>query len=61
MRLCTSDMLVPFQAMRYSLLAGGKRIRPMLCLAACELVGGNIEHALPAVRSCFSLRHFRLA
>lgn len=39
------------QAMRYSLLAGGKRIRPMLCLAACELVGGKIEQALPAVRA----------
>lgn len=32
---------------RYSLLAGGKRVRPMLTLAACELVGGNIETALP--------------
>ena len=33
---------------RYSLLAGGKRIRPALCLAACELVGGTIEQAMPA-------------
>lgn len=32
---------------RYSLLAGGKRIRPALCLAACELVGGTIEQAMP--------------
>lgn len=35
------------EAMRYSLLAGGKRIRPALCLAACELMGGRIEAAMP--------------
>ncbi len=35
------------EAMRYSLLAGGKRIRPMLCLASCELAGGDSEQALP--------------
>ena len=34
-------------AMRYSLLAGGKRLRPILCLAACELVGGSSELAMP--------------
>ena len=33
---------------RYSLLAGGKRVRPALCLAACEVVGGTIEQALPS-------------
>jgi geranylgeranyl diphosphate synthase type II len=36
-----------YEAMRYSLLAGGKRLRPILCLATCELVGGTIEMALP--------------
>ena len=35
------------EAMRYSLLAGGKRLRPILCLAACELAGGDAELALP--------------
>ena len=34
--------------MRYSLLAGGKRVRPALCLAACELVGGDIAAAMPS-------------
>eukprot|EP00878_Enallax_costatus_P016103 GHUV01016885.1.p1 GENE.GHUV01016885.1~~GHUV01016885.1.p1 ORF type:complete len:282 (+),score=74.88 GHUV01016885.1:1065-1910(+) len=34
-------------AMRYSLLAGGKRVRPALCLAACELVGGDLEKCMP--------------
>jgi geranylgeranyl diphosphate synthase type II len=36
------------EAMRYSLLAGGKRVRPALCLAACDLVGGDLESAMPA-------------
>ncbi|KAG6666472.1 geranylgeranyl pyrophosphate synthase, chloroplastic-like [Carya illinoinensis] len=36
------------EAMRYSLLAGGKRVRPMLCIAACELVGGTEAIAMPA-------------
>ncbi|XP_052203701.1 geranylgeranyl pyrophosphate synthase, chloroplastic-like [Diospyros lotus] len=36
------------EAMRYSLLAGGKRVRPMLCIAACELVGGHQSQAMPA-------------
>ncbi|BEV36553.1 geranylgeranyl diphosphate synthase CrtE [Synechococcus sp. M16CYN] len=35
------------EAMRYSLLAGGKRLRPILCLAACELAGGEAKQALP--------------
>ena len=35
------------EAMRYSLLAGGKRIRAALCLAFCRLCGGNPEDALP--------------
>ena len=34
-------------AMRYSLLAGGKRLRPILCLAACELAGGDPALAMP--------------
>jgi geranylgeranyl diphosphate synthase type II len=36
-----------YEAMRYSLLAGGKRLRPILCLAACELIGGTIDMAMP--------------
>jgi geranylgeranyl diphosphate synthase type II len=35
------------EAMRYSLLAGGKRLRPILCLAAFELAGGEGDLALP--------------
>lgn len=36
------------QAMSYSLMAGGKRLRPVLCLLAAEACGGNAEAALPA-------------
>jgi geranylgeranyl diphosphate synthase type II len=35
------------KAMRYSLFAGGKRLRPILCLAAAEAAGGKIDNALP--------------
>jgi geranylgeranyl diphosphate synthase type II len=36
-----------YEAMRYSLLAGGKRLRPILCLASCEMMGGSIDLAMP--------------
>jgi geranylgeranyl diphosphate synthase, type II len=36
-----------YESMRYSLLAGGKRLRPILCLATCELTGGTVEMAMP--------------
>ena len=36
-----------YESMRYSLLAGGKRLRPVLCLAACELAGGTTDMAMP--------------
>ena len=36
-----------YEAMKYSLLAGGKRVRPALLLGACEFSGGNIKLALP--------------
>ncbi len=35
------------KAMRYSVFAGGKRVRPILMLAACQAVGGNTEAAIP--------------
>src|SRR5450432_275153 len=35
------------KSMRYSLFAGGKRLRPILCLAAAEACQGKIEAALP--------------
>ena len=35
------------EAMEYSLLAGGKRIRPVLTLEVCRMCGGNLQAALP--------------
>ena len=35
------------EAMRYSLLAGGKRLRPVMLLAACDMAGGDITTAMP--------------
>ena len=35
------------EAMLYSLEAGGKRIRPVMLLAACDMAGGKAEEALP--------------
>ncbi len=41
-----TDPAALHQAMRYSLLAGGKRLRPVLCLAAAEACGGDPQKAL---------------
>ncbi|MDV3350880.1 farnesyl diphosphate synthase [Leptothoe sp. ISB3NOV94-8A] len=38
---------VIYESMRYSVMAGGKRLRPILCLATCELVGGTSAQAMP--------------
>jgi geranylgeranyl diphosphate synthase type II len=35
------------ESMLYSVMAGGKRLRPILCIASCEVFGGDIEKALP--------------
>jgi geranylgeranyl diphosphate synthase type II len=54
--LLDAELTVPFrqgdamqlgEAMRYSLEAGGKRVRPVLCILACEAVGGTSAEALP--------------
>ncbi len=37
-----------YNAMRYSLFAGGKRLRPILCIASAESMGGLLEDVLPA-------------
>lgn len=44
------------RAVRYSLFAGGKRLRPILVLAAAEAVKGRMEHALPAA-AAFEMIH----
>ncbi len=45
---CTGAPATLREAMAYSLLAGGKRLRPLLALAACEAVGGREDDAMDA-------------
>ncbi|MFZ5652288.1 MAG: polyprenyl synthetase family protein [Bacillota bacterium] len=39
------------EAVRYSLFAGGKRLRPVLAMAAAEVLGGDLQNILPAACS----------
>lgn len=48
------------KAMRYSLFAGGKRMRPVLTLAAAEACGGKIERALPAASAVECIHTYSL-
>lgn len=48
------------EAMRYSLLAGGKRIRPLLTLEFCRISGGDIEQALPVACAVEMLHTYSL-
>lgn len=48
------------KAMRYSIFAGGKRVRPILMLAACEAVGGDCERAIPAACSMEMIHTYSL-
>lgn len=49
-----------YESMRYSLLAGGKRLRPILCLASCELSGGTVEMAMPTACALEMVHTFSL-
>lgn len=51
---------VIYKAVRYSVLDGGKRLRPVLCLAACEAVGGQAESALPTACAIEFIHAFSL-
>jgi geranylgeranyl diphosphate synthase, type II len=48
------------EVLRYTLESGGKRIRPVLCLAVAESAGGTIEEALPAAGSVELVHTFSL-
>ena len=48
------------EAMRYSLLAGGKRIRPMLVLEFCRMAGGETAQALPVACAIEMLHTYSL-
>lgn len=48
------------EAMRYSLLAGGKRIRPMLVLEFCRIADGDMEMAMPVACAIEMLHTYSL-
>ncbi len=48
------------QAMEYSLMAGGKRLRPILCLAACQAVNGDTTKALRAASALEMIHTYSL-
>ena len=55
-----------FDAMRYAVMTGGKRIRPQICLASAMAVGGTLEDAVyPAcaieLLHCYTLVHYGAA
>lgn len=49
-----------YESMRYSLLNGGKRLRPILCLTSCELTGGTVELALATACALEMIHSFSL-
>lgn len=48
------------EAMRYSVFAGGKRLRPALCIASCEAVGGSRAAALTPAAALEALHTYTL-
>jgi geranylgeranyl diphosphate synthase, type II len=48
------------EAMRYALEGGGKRIRPVLCLATAEAAGGELDQTLPAAAALELVHSFSL-
>ena len=61
---CFAEETLPqatlLRAMRYSLLAGGKRLRPALVLEFCRICGGDWEKALPIAASIEMLHTYSL-
>lgn len=55
---CSSPHLI--EAIQYALMAGGKRLRPILCLAASAVVGGDVNKALPAACSLEMIHTYSL-
>jgi len=47
-------------AIRYAVFGGGKRVRPILCLRACEAVGGAVDRALPGACALELIHTFSL-
>ncbi len=56
----TPELLGLEEAVRYALAGGGKRIRPVICLATGEAAGGEPEHVLPAAAALELVHNFSL-
>ncbi|MER3559684.1 MAG: hypothetical protein C4336_09745, partial [Armatimonadota bacterium] len=48
------------EAMRYAVLGSGKRMRPLLCIAAAEAVGGTMEQVMPTACAIELIHAFSL-
>lgn len=48
------------EAMRYAVLSGGKRVRPILALAACKAVGGDEKEVMPAACALEIIHNYSL-
>ena len=59
--LTDADIPAPLvEPLRYALLGGGKRLRPVCCLAACATVSGRSDMALPAALAIEMLHNYTL-
>ena len=60
--LITGEKIPPELAeqMRYAFLSGGKRLRPVMCLAACQAVSGDYRAAVPAALAIEILHTYTL-
>jgi geranylgeranyl diphosphate synthase, type II len=56
----TPELHGQMESMRYALTAGGKRVRPVICLATAEAAGADVEHALPAAAAVELVHNFSL-
>jgi geranylgeranyl diphosphate synthase type II len=56
----TPDLYGQVESMRYALTAGGKRVRPVICLATAEAAGVEPEQALPAAAAVELVHNFSL-
>jgi geranylgeranyl diphosphate synthase type II len=56
----TEEPRLLHRAIRYSVFAGGKRLRPALCLLACDSVGGRMADAVPSAAALEMIHTFSL-
>lgn len=55
-----AEQKIVFDAMHYGLTGGGKRIRPVLCLSVCEMLGGDLQMAAGAAYAIECVHNYSL-